>query len=53
MKPEIEIYKSEKDDVWVVQVDTTDMPEDIDGPYVRIYLNDYCLHENPPYFKKG
>ena len=47
--PKIEIYKSEKDNVTVVEIDTTAIPEDKVGPIIRVYLNDGVIFENPKY----
>ena len=47
--PTFDVYKSEKDAVTVVHVDTVGMPEDSEGPLIRVYLNDGLLYENPPY----
>lgn len=49
VRPEVEICKSEVDGTWVVQIDTQNMPENELGPKLRVYLNDFCLHENPPF----
>lgn len=48
---EITVYKSPVDGVQVLEIDTTEVPEDASGPRCRIYLNDAALHENPPYPK--
>ena len=48
-KPNITIYKSEKDDTLTVQIDTNNLPEDKNGPVIRVYLNDSTIYENPEY----
>jgi hypothetical protein len=48
-KPTFDVYSSEKDGVCVVHVDTEGMPEDGNGPIIRIYLNDGSIYENPEY----
>ena len=45
----VDIDPSEVDNVPVVQIDTTGLGEDAQGPLCRIYLNDHCLYENPPF----
>ena len=36
------------DGVHVMHVDTNGIPEDGEGPIIRIYLNDEVIYENPP-----
>lgn len=49
---EVEIMESPVDHVVIVQIDTPGLPEDEDGPLIRVYLNDGDpLFENPPYPK--
>jgi len=49
-EPKIEIYQSEKDNVLVVEIDTTNLPEDKQGqPIIKVYLNDGVIFENPKY----
>ena len=40
-------YRSEIDGCIVVEIDTSDMPENDKGPIVRVYLNDGVIFENP------
>lgn len=47
--PQFDRYISEEDGVYVVHVDTEDMPENEHGPIIRIYLNDEPIFENPRY----
>lgn len=46
---EITIYQSEADGTVVVEIDTPGLPEDSDGPRIRVNLNDGAIFENPPY----
>lgn len=46
---EIEVVRSEKDDTVVVFMDTPSLPEDSEGPRLRVYLNDEPVWENPAY----
>ncbi|MCP4166021.1 MAG: hypothetical protein GY759_09035 [Chloroflexi bacterium] len=46
-KPEISLHKSKQDGTWVVYIDTPDMPEDSNGPIIRVWLNDETIFENP------
>lgn len=49
---EVEIMESPVDHVVIVQIDTPGLPENEDGPLIRVYLNDGDpLFENPPYPK--
>ena len=48
MEANLNWYKSEADGTIVVEIWTEDMDEDINGPFVRVYLNDGILFENPP-----
>lgn len=43
----IDSYCSVVDGTTVVHVDTEGLNEDIDGPIIRVYLNDEVLFENP------
>lgn len=49
---QVTIDPSEYDVVPVVFIDTPNLDEDAAGPRCRIYLNDACLHENPPFTGK-
>jgi hypothetical protein len=49
MKPTFEVYSSEEDGVTVVHVCTEGMPENLQGPIIRVYLNDDPIFENPVY----
>lgn len=40
-------YRSEIDGCVVVEIDTSDMPENENGPIVRVYLNEGAIFENP------
>lgn len=44
----VTVDTGESDGTKVVFVDTPDLPEDIHGPQVRLYLNDDVVYENPP-----
>lgn len=46
--PSFDVYCAEADGTMVVHVDTDDLPEDENGPLIRIYLNDEVIFENPP-----
>ncbi len=46
-EPDIALTRSERDGVWVVYIDTPDLPENSDGPIIRIWLNDETVYENP------
>lgn len=46
---EITVYAAPADGTLVLEIDTTKVPEDTNGPICRVYLNDVALHENPPY----
>ena len=48
-EPTFDVYVSSKDGVTVVHIDTIDMPEDDNGPIIRVYLNDSPIYENPEY----
>lgn len=41
-------YRGE-DNIPVVHVDTPESWDSEKGPKCRIYLNDECIYENPPY----
>ena len=43
-KPDITVYRSERDGHWVVEIDTPDMPETDKGPIMRIWLNEHELY---------
>jgi hypothetical protein len=51
MKPEVSVYQSLFDSVWVVQIDTEFEPDGSDdGPGLRVYINDddaYIGKERP------
>jgi len=47
--PTIDVYRAEADGVTVIHVDTEGLPENDQGPEIRIYLNDYAIEENPVY----
>lgn len=46
---EIEVMRSEKDGTVVVFMDTPSLPEDSEGPRLRVYLNEEPVWENPAY----
>ena len=48
-KPTFDVYKSEADGVTVVHIQTEGLPENEEGPEIRIYINDYVVYENPVY----
>lgn len=49
-KPTFDVYVSEIDGVVVVHVDTEGMPENENGPIIRVYINDgEAVFSNPPY----
>lgn len=48
-KAKLSQYESPVDNVPVVHVDTEGMPEDSNGPIIRIYLNDEYVYANPPH----
>ena len=48
-EPTFDVYFSETDGVCVVHVQTDDLPENDEGPEIRIYINDYIVYENPVY----
>jgi|2_EtaG_2_1085320.scaffolds.fasta_scaffold270834_2 hypothetical protein len=47
-QPDVSLTKSSVDGVWLVFVDTPGVPEDSNGPIIRIWLNDEPVYENPP-----
>lgn len=47
--PILNVYRAETDNVFVVHVDTPNLPENENGPLIRIYLNDEVIFENPPF----
>lgn len=47
--PTFDCYQSNVDGVQVVHVDTHDMPENSQGPVIRVYLNEEPIFENPMY----
>ena len=49
LSPTFDVYKAEVDGVTVVHVCTDGLPEDTNGPIIRIYLNDEPIFENPRY----
>lgn len=46
-RAEFSQYVSPVDGTVVVYIDTPDIPEDKDGPVIRVYLNDDPIFENP------
>jgi hypothetical protein len=46
---DFDTYRSPADGIAVVHVDTPDVPEDDDGPRIRVYVNDEPVFQNPPY----
>lgn len=50
---EVEVVKSREDGTIVVFIDTPGIPENSDGPKLRVYLNDEPLWENPTYASIG
>jgi hypothetical protein len=51
-KPDIYVYQSEQDGHWVVEINTqgiSDKPNSVDGPMMRIWLNEYLLHNGTDY----
>jgi hypothetical protein len=44
---EFDVYRSAIDGTVVVHVDTPGLPEDSDGPHLRVYINDDT--DNPVY----
>ena len=48
-KFDIDAYRSATDGIFVIHVDTPRLPENENGPVCRIYLNEHCLYENPPF----
>ena len=49
LRPTFDVYNAEADGVTVVHVCTDGLPEDTNGPIIRIYLNDEPIFENPRY----
>jgi len=49
MKPTFDEYRSPKDGVNVVYINTDELPENKEGPIIRIYLNDEPIFENPSF----
>lgn len=47
--PTYDVYRSEKDGCIILHIETNDIPEDENGPIIRVYLNDEPLFENPDY----
>ena len=47
MKPTFDEYRSPKDGVNVVYINTDELPENKEGPIIRIYLNDEPIFVNP------
>ena len=43
-------YQSEADGTLVLAIETR-LEEDKNGPKLRLYLNDECMFENPPYLE--
>lgn len=46
-KVEFDVYVSENDGVTVIHIDTGELPENENGPIMRVYINDDV--ENPVY----
>lgn len=46
-QPTFDVYYG-KDGTLVVHVETHDVPENENGPIIRVYLNDEAVFENPP-----
>jgi len=46
--PGLATYRSESDGCLVTHVDTEGIPENEQGPIIRLYLNDEVVFENPP-----
>jgi len=51
-KAEIESCVSDKDGINVIFIDTPELGEDGNGPFIRIYLNDEPIFQNPRYMKE-
>jgi len=49
MKPTFDEYRSPKDGVNVVYINTDELPENKEGPIIRIYLNDEPIFVNPSF----
>jgi hypothetical protein len=47
--PDVTVTRSPVDGAVVIYIDTPSIPDNDQGTQVRIYLNDECLFENPPY----
>jgi hypothetical protein len=45
----ITVDHAESDGTVVVFIDTPSLPEDSEGPFIRVYLNDGIVFENPPF----
>jgi len=45
--PTFDVYRSEIDGTWVVHVQTDGIGEDEKGPFIRVYINDDNVYENP------
>jgi len=45
--PTYDVYRSSNDGVIVVHVQTDEIPENENGPMIRVYLNDEVIFENP------
>lgn len=45
--PTYDVYRSSNDGVVVVHIQTEEIPEDKNGPIIRVYLNDEIIFENP------
>lgn len=46
---EINFYYSDVDGTLVVEIETERYLEDDEGPLLRVWLNDGCIYENPPF----
>lgn len=50
---EVEVVKSGEDGTILLFIDTPGIPENSEGPKLRVYLNDEPLWENPTYASIG
>ncbi len=49
----VEVVRSCEDETVVVFIDTPGVPEDSEGPRLRVYLNEDSIWENPVYATIG
>ncbi len=42
--PDIIVYRSPMDGRWVVEIDTEGVPENDDGPIMRVYMNGHPIY---------